>query len=66
MRAAVLAVALSFASLGQAQDATTLLAVSAQMLERSWRKDQILEAYLNLVPLRGELVPRRSGADTTH
>ena len=31
-------------------------AVSAQMLERSWRKDQILEAYLNLVPLRGELV----------
>ncbi len=31
-------------------------AVSAQMLERSWRKDQILEAYLNLVPFRGELV----------
>jgi penicillin-binding protein 1C len=30
--------------------------VSAQMLERRWRKDQILEAYLNLVPLRGELV----------
>ena len=30
--------------------------VSAQMLERSWRKDQILEAYLNLVPFRGELV----------
>ena len=30
--------------------------VSAQMLEHSWRKDQILEAYLNLVPLRGELV----------
>jgi penicillin-binding protein 1C len=30
--------------------------VSAQMLERQWRKDQILEAYLNLVPLRGELV----------
>ena len=30
--------------------------VSAQRLERSWRKDQILEAYLNLVPLRGELV----------
>src|ERR1035437_1620105 len=24
--------------------------VSAQLLERSWRKDQILEAYLNLVP----------------
>jgi len=30
--------------------------VTAQMLERGWRKDQILEAYLNLVPLRGELV----------
>ena len=30
--------------------------VSAQLLERHWRKDQILEAYLNLVPLRGELV----------
>ena len=30
--------------------------VSAQSLERAWRKDQILEAYLNLVPLRGELV----------
>lgn len=31
-------------------------AVSAQWLERRWRKDQILEAYLNLVPLKGELV----------
>ena len=30
--------------------------VSAQSLERTWRKDQVLEAYLNLVPLRGELV----------
>ena len=30
--------------------------VSAGMLERQWRKDQILEAYLNLVPLKGELV----------
>ncbi len=30
--------------------------VSASLLERSWRKDQILEAYLNLVPFRGELV----------
>ncbi|MES2383580.1 MAG: transglycosylase domain-containing protein [Pseudomonadota bacterium] len=30
--------------------------VSAQFLERSWRKDQILEAYLNLVPFRGEIV----------
>jgi len=25
-------------------------------LERGWRKDQVLEAYLNLVPLRGEIV----------
>ena len=30
--------------------------VSATVLETSWRKDQILEAYLNLVPFRGELV----------
>ena len=30
--------------------------ISAQELERSWRKDQILEAYLNLVPFKGELV----------
>ncbi len=30
--------------------------LSAQRLERSWRKDQILEAYLNLVPFKGELV----------
>ncbi|HEY1104514.1 MAG TPA: transglycosylase domain-containing protein, partial [Burkholderiaceae bacterium] len=30
--------------------------VAAQRLERGWRKDQILEAWLNLVPLRGELV----------
>ena len=30
--------------------------VSAQQLEGQWRKDQILEAYLNLVPFRGELV----------
>jgi len=29
---------------------------SALALERSWTKVQILEAYLNLVPLRGELV----------
>lgn len=28
----------------------------AQSLERNWRKDQILEAYLNLVSFRGELV----------
>ncbi|MCW5653833.1 penicillin-binding protein 1C [Hydrogenophaga sp.] len=31
-------------------------AVAAQRLERDWRKDQILEAYLNLVPFKGELV----------
>ncbi|MGN1056132.1 MAG: penicillin-binding protein 1C [Comamonas sp.] len=29
---------------------------SATQLEQHWRKDQILEAYLNLVPFRGELV----------
>jgi penicillin-binding protein 1C len=31
-------------------------AASATLLERRWRKDQILEAYLNLVPFRGEVV----------
>jgi penicillin-binding protein 1C len=31
-------------------------AFDALRLEHSWRKDQILEAYLNLVPLRGETV----------
>ncbi len=30
-------------------------AFSASQLERTWRKDQILEAYLNLVPFRGEM-----------
>lgn len=30
--------------------------LDALALERSWRKDQILEAYLNEVPLRGEQV----------
>ncbi|MES2283820.1 MAG: penicillin-binding protein 1C [Pseudomonadota bacterium] len=30
--------------------------VSSQVLETRWRKDQILEAYLNLVPFRGEVV----------
>ncbi|MEG1769540.1 MAG: biosynthetic peptidoglycan transglycosylase, partial [Comamonas sp.] len=30
--------------------------VAAQVLDRRWRKDQILEAYLNMVPFRGELV----------
>ncbi|MET5019964.1 biosynthetic peptidoglycan transglycosylase, partial [Burkholderia pseudomallei] len=31
-------------------------AMNALRLERGWRKDQILEAYLNLVPFRGESV----------
>jgi len=31
-------------------------AAAALQLERSWSKQQILEAYLNLVPFRGELV----------
>ena len=31
-------------------------AATAEQLERSWRKDQILEAYLNTVPFRGEIV----------
>jgi penicillin-binding protein 1C len=31
-------------------------AVAAQRIERGWRKDQILEAYLNIVPFRGEIV----------
>ena len=30
--------------------------VAAQVLDRRWRKDQVLEAYLNLVPFRGEIV----------
>lgn len=30
--------------------------VTATELERHWRKDQILEAYLNLVPFRGDVV----------
>jgi len=39
-------------SLGQKLGQT----VAAQRLEQSWRKDQILEAYLNIVPFRGEIV----------
>ncbi|WP_127996017.1 penicillin-binding protein 1C [Piscinibacter defluvii] len=31
-------------------------AVTALQLERAWQKSEILEAYLNSVPLRGELV----------
>ncbi|HTD06695.1 penicillin-binding protein 1C [Undibacterium sp.] len=31
-------------------------ALVARALEQSWRKDQVLEAYLNLVAFRGELV----------
>ncbi|MDB5892857.1 MAG: penicillin-binding protein [Rhodoferax sp.] len=30
--------------------------LAARELEAHWRKDQMLEAYLNLVPLRGEIV----------
>lgn len=30
--------------------------VAARVLDRRWRKDQILEAYLNVVPFRSELV----------
>ncbi len=30
--------------------------VAATQLERHWRKEQILEAYLNTVPFRGEIV----------
>ncbi len=31
-------------------------AMTAVMIERGWRKPQIFEAYLNLLPFRGELV----------
>ena len=31
-------------------------AAAARLLDGRWRKDQILEAYLNLVPFRGEIV----------
>ena len=31
-------------------------AATAEQLEHGWRKDQILEAYLNTVPFRGEIV----------
>jgi penicillin-binding protein 1C len=43
---------------GQGRSFTQKLgqAAGAAALERSWSKDQILEAYLNLVPFRGELV----------
>ncbi|MFS8973081.1 penicillin-binding protein 1C [Cupriavidus necator] len=43
---------------GQGRSFTQKLgqASGAAALERSWSKDQILEAYLNLVPFRGELV----------
>ncbi|SOY55583.1 Penicillin-binding protein, transglycosylase and transpeptidase [Cupriavidus taiwanensis] len=43
---------------GQGRSLTQKLgqAAGAAMLERGWSKDQILEAYLNLVPFRGELV----------
>jgi len=37
-------------------------ALMARKLEAGWSKAQILEAYLNLVPLRGELVGIHAGA----
>lgn len=37
---------------------------AAQALEGRWRKSEILEAYLNLVPLRGELVGVNAGSQT--
>lgn len=39
-------------------------AAGATALERNWSKDQILEAYLNLVPFRGELVGLSAMAQT--
>lgn len=39
-------------------------ALAAARLERRWRKDQILEAYLNTVPWRGELVGAPALAQT--
>lgn len=36
--------------------------LAAQRLERRWSKAQILEAYLNAVPLRGELVGLRAAS----
>ncbi|HJV68290.1 penicillin-binding protein 1C, partial [Ideonella sp.] len=41
---------------GRSVGAKLSQAGGAWQLERQWRKDQILEAYLNLVPFRGELV----------
>ena len=39
-------------SVGQKLEQT----VAAARLDRAWRKDQVLEAYLNTVPFRGEIV----------
>ncbi|MED5620769.1 penicillin-binding protein 1C [Ideonella sp. BN130291] len=41
---------------GRSLPAKLSQAAGALQLEQRWRKDQILEAYLNLVPFRGELV----------
>jgi penicillin-binding protein 1C len=41
---------------GRSVGAKLSQAGDAWQLERQWRKDQILEAYLNLVPFRGEVV----------
>ncbi|HSI60872.1 MAG TPA: biosynthetic peptidoglycan transglycosylase, partial [Ideonella sp.] len=47
---------------GLAQKLGQLAAASA--LEARWRKSEILEAYLNLVPLRGELVGLNAATQT--
>ena len=36
--------------------------ITALKLERSWKKDEILEAYINLIPFRGELVGLRAAS----
>lgn len=36
--------------------------ISALKLERSWTKEEILEAYVNLIPFRGELVGLRAAS----
>ena len=41
---------------GRSVPAKLAQAAAALRIERHWRKDEILEAYLNLVPFRGELV----------
>lgn len=47
---------------GGALQAKVRQAVRALALERTWTKEQILEAYLNLVPFRGEVSGVGAGA----